>query len=46
LNPPPGSFIIDGCAAPGNKTCHLACVVRNTGLEILPQSNSNLVYSL
>lgn len=31
LNPPPGSHIIDGCAAPGNKTSHLAAIIKNQG---------------
>ncbi|PVU88440.1 hypothetical protein BB560_006372, partial [Smittium megazygosporum] len=31
LNPPLGSTIIDACAAPGNKTSHLASIINNTG---------------
>jgi len=31
LNPPRGSLIIDGCAAPGNKSTHLACMIYNEG---------------
>lgn len=27
LNPPPGSHVIDACAAPGNKTTHLAAIM-------------------
>ncbi|KAK3705446.1 hypothetical protein QZH41_019899 [Actinostola sp. cb2023] len=31
LNPPPGSHVIDACAAPGNKTSHLASHMKNEG---------------
>ena len=27
LNPPVGSYVIDACAAPGNKTTHLAAII-------------------
>lgn len=31
LSPPPGSNVIDSCAAPGNKTTHLASIMANRG---------------
>ncbi|KAK6332181.1 hypothetical protein TWF718_002713 [Orbilia javanica] len=31
LNPPKGSTVVDGCAAPGNKTTHLAALVGSNG---------------
>ncbi|EKE38676.1 hypothetical protein ENUP19_0082G0042 [Entamoeba nuttalli] len=32
LNPPENSICIDACAAPGNKTTHLATIMNNTGI--------------
>ncbi|XP_077371278.1 28S rRNA (cytosine-C(5))-methyltransferase [Festucalex cinctus] len=31
LSAPPGSHVIDACAAPGNKSSHLAAIMKNTG---------------
>ncbi|XP_067393861.1 28S rRNA (cytosine-C(5))-methyltransferase [Emydura macquarii macquarii] len=31
LSPPSGSHVIDACAAPGNKTSHIAAILKNKG---------------
>ncbi|KAM9118005.1 28S rRNA (cytosine-C(5))-methyltransferase [Pangshura tecta] len=31
LSPPSGSHVIDACAAPGNKTSHMAAILKNKG---------------
>lgn len=31
LDPPASSSVVDACAAPGNKTTHLAAIMGDTG---------------
>ncbi|OAF69283.1 hypothetical protein A3Q56_02914 [Intoshia linei] len=31
LNPPKNAIVLEACAAPGNKTCHLSALMHNTG---------------
>ena len=42
LAPPPGSRVIDCCAAPGNKTTHLASIMGNVGYVSLVWLNTSL----
>lgn len=35
LNPQPGSVVLDACAAPGNKTCHVASLMGDKGWDKL-----------
>ena len=39
LAPPPGATVIDACAAPGNKTSHLAAVMNNRGRVVAFEHN-------
>uniref|UniRef100_A0A6P7GQY4 Probable 28S rRNA (Cytosine-C(5))-methyltransferase n=1 Tax=Diabrotica virgifera virgifera TaxID=50390 RepID=A0A6P7GQY4_DIAVI len=39
LNPPPGSTVLDMCAAPGMKTTHLAAVLNNQGTVYATERN-------
>ncbi|XP_065318767.1 28S rRNA (cytosine-C(5))-methyltransferase-like [Gordionus sp. m RMFG-2023] len=41
LNPPENSIVIDACASPGNKTSHLASIMKNTGLIYAVEQDSN-----
>ena len=34
LNPEPGSHCFDACAAPGNKTSHMAAIMENQGFVV------------
>ena len=39
LAPPPGATVIDACAAPGNKTSHVAAILQNRGKVIAFEVN-------
>lgn len=41
LNPKPGEIVLDMCAAPGNKTTHLAELMRDTGLLVALDKTPN-----
>ncbi|KAF3940101.1 hypothetical protein ABW19_dt0204579 [Dactylella cylindrospora] len=41
LNPPIGSTVVDGCAAPGNKTTHLAALIGPTGKVFAVERDKN-----
>ncbi|KAF3926819.1 hypothetical protein ABW20_dc0101406 [Dactylellina cionopaga] len=41
LNPPRGSTVVDGCAAPGNKTTHLATLVGSSGRVFAVERDRN-----
>lgn len=43
LNPTPGSRVLDMCAAPGGKTCHLATLMRNEGSIVAFDKNKKKV---
>lgn len=41
LNPKPGEIVLDMCAAPGNKTTHLAELMQDTGLLVALDKTPN-----
>lgn len=41
LSPKPGQTIIDACAAPGNKTTHLAALMTNEGSVVAYEKNAS-----
>lgn len=46
LDPPRGSVVLDMCAAPGMKTCHLASIMKNRGTIFAVEYNENRYHTL
>lgn len=46
LSPSKDSYVLDMCAAPGGKTCHLAQLMNNTGLIVANELHQNRHISL
>ena len=45
LDPPPGSSVIDACAAPGNKTTHLSAIMRDKGYDHIDTYITHIIFS-
>ncbi|KAG7187729.1 hypothetical protein KM043_016781 [Ampulex compressa] len=46
LNPQPGEMILDMCAAPGNKTTHISCLMKGKGTLIAMEKNKSKIERL
>ncbi|QSL66750.1 hypothetical protein MERGE_001136 [Pneumocystis wakefieldiae] len=46
LSPPPESHVIDACASPGNKTTHLAAIMKGTGHILAFERNAQRLDTL
>ncbi|CAH2080481.1 unnamed protein product [Thlaspi arvense] len=46
LQPKPGWLVLDACAAPGNKTVHLAALMRGKGKIIACELNKERIQRL
>jgi NOL1/NOP2/sun family putative RNA methylase len=46
LAPEPGEIVLDCCAAPGGKTTQMAALMKNTGVIVSFEKNSNRITSL